>query len=96
MWAGVQAWHPDSPSRVRGQPTFIHVDKPYRHQIFTSVIWVSDRPKFSNPQQEYSGKNLWVAGAVSSYRGLPEIIAPSTGSRKHSPTHAALWGCKTA
>jgi micrococcal nuclease len=31
------------------QPTFINLDKPYPNQVFTILIWGSDRAKFGNP-----------------------------------------------
>jgi hypothetical protein len=58
----------------RGQPTFINLDEPYPRQIFTALIWGSDRPKFGNVEQKYSGKSICVSGTISSYRGAPQII----------------------
>jgi len=37
-------------TRSKGEPTFINLDKPYPDQIFTILIWGSDRPKFGNPE----------------------------------------------
>jgi hypothetical protein len=59
----------------RGQPTFINLDKPYPGQIFTIVIWGSDRPKFGDPEQKYAHKGICVTGPITVYRGVPEIIA---------------------
>jgi hypothetical protein len=61
--------------RSRGQPTFLNLDKPYPNQIFTIVIWGSDRPKFGDPEAKYSDKNVCVTGKVTSYRDIPEIAA---------------------
>jgi hypothetical protein len=32
-------------ARSRGNPTFINLDKPYPNEMFTVLIWGSDRPK---------------------------------------------------
>jgi DNA/RNA endonuclease YhcR with UshA esterase domain len=61
-------------SRSKGQPTFLNLDKPYPNQIFTALIWGSDRPAFGTPEITYSGKNICVTGSIKSYRGVPEII----------------------
>jgi len=49
-------------ARSRGSPTFINLDRPYPNQIFTIVIWGSDRAKFGNPEQTYQGKQVQDAG----------------------------------
>jgi hypothetical protein len=59
----------------RGSPTFINLDKPYPKQIFTVLIWGSDRPKFGNPEATFSGKNVCVTGKITLYEGTPETIA---------------------
>ena len=61
-------------SRSRGTPTFINLDKPYPNQIFTIVIWGSDRPKFGNPEAAYNGKHICVTGRITLYRGAPETV----------------------
>jgi hypothetical protein len=61
----------------KGQPTFLNLDKPYPSQIFTILIWGSDRAKFGNPERDYARKNICVSGAIEEYRGTPEIIARS-------------------
>jgi hypothetical protein len=33
-------------TRTKGQPTFLNLDQPYPRQLFTVVIWGSDRTKF--------------------------------------------------
>ncbi len=60
---------------TRGRPTFLNIDKPYPNQIFTVLIWGSDRPKFGAPEQKYRDKNICVTGKITSYRDVPEIIA---------------------
>lgn len=61
--------------RSRGNPTFINLDKPYPKQIFTVVIWGSDRPKFGDPEAMYSKKHICVTGRITLYRGSPETVA---------------------
>jgi hypothetical protein len=62
-------------ARSRGDPTFINLDKPYPNQIFTVVIWGSDRAKFGDPESAYSGKHICVTGRITLYRGTPETVA---------------------
>ena len=61
-------------ARIAGNPTFINLDKPYPGQIFTALIWGSDRAKFVSPESTYDGKRICVSGPISSYRGIPEIV----------------------
>ena len=60
---------------TRGQPTFLNLDKPYPNQIFTIVIWGSNRSKFGRPEVDYSEKRICVTGKITGYRGVPEVIA---------------------
>lgn len=69
-------------ARSRGRPTFINLDKPYPNQIFTIVIWGSDRAKFGRPETEYQGKGICVTGRVREYRGVPEIVASNPAQIK--------------
>jgi hypothetical protein len=62
-------------ARSRGNPTFINLDKPYPNQVFTVLIWGSDRVKFGNPEREYKAKRMCVSGKISDYKGVPEIVA---------------------
>lgn len=59
---------------TRGRPTFLNFDEPYPNQIFTVVIWGTDRSKFDNPETAYRGQSVCVSGIISSYRGVPEIV----------------------
>jgi DNA/RNA endonuclease YhcR with UshA esterase domain len=61
-------------ARSKGNPTFINLDKPYPNQIFTVVIWGSDRGKFGDPESAYSGQHICVTGTISLYRGSPEVV----------------------
>lgn len=62
-------------SSTKGQPTFLNLEKPYPNQIFTVVIWGSDRTKFGTPETEYKGKRICVTGKIENFRGVPEIAA---------------------
>lgn len=57
-------------ARSKGQPTFINLDKPYPDQIFTIVIWGSDRAAFGKLPDK-----LCITGKITLYRGVPEIVA---------------------
>ena len=61
----------------KGQPTFLNLDKPYPNQIFTVLIWSSDRSKFGTPERDYARKNICVTGTIQEFRGTAEIIARS-------------------
>jgi DNA/RNA endonuclease YhcR with UshA esterase domain len=60
---------------TKGQPTFLNLDKPYPNQIFTVVIWGSNRRKFGEPEVEFRGKRICVGGKIAEYRGVPQIVA---------------------
>lgn len=63
----------------RGSPTFLNLDQPYPNQVFTLLIWGSDRSKFGDPETSYRGKRICVTVKISDYKGVPEIVvnAPS-------------------
>jgi micrococcal nuclease len=60
---------------TKGKPTFLNLEKPYPNQIFTVVIWGSNRTKFGTPEIEYKGKRICVTGKIENFRGVPEIDA---------------------
>ena len=62
-------------ARSRGNPTFINLDKPYPNQIFTVLIWGSDRPKFGDPEEAYRSKHICVTGKITDYKGGAEVVA---------------------
>lgn len=67
----------------RGRPTFLNLDKPYPKQIFTIVIWGSDRSKFDEPPEIYfDGKKVLVTGKIAEYRGKPQIVVKEPGQIK--------------
>jgi hypothetical protein len=61
-------------SNLKSQPTFLDFDKPYPDQVFTAVIFGSDRNKFGSPETALRGKRVCVTGKIQSRSGLPEII----------------------
>lgn len=62
-------------SGSKGQPTFLNLDEPYPKEIFTILIWGSDRPKFEKPEDTYRDKDVCVTGKITSHNSRPEIIA---------------------
>lgn len=65
-------------ARVRGEPTFLNLGRAYPNELFTVLIWGSDRAKFSTPpDREFAGADVCVTGRIESYRGVPEIVVHS-------------------
>lgn len=63
----------------RGQPTFLNLDKSFPNQIFTVIIWGSNRGNFPRgPESLCRGKNICATGLIESFRGLPQIEATSS------------------
>src|SRR5580692_10341824 len=63
----------------KGEPTFLNFDEPYPKEVFTILIWGSDREKFGTPEDEYKGLRVCATGKITSYRGRPEIVATERG-----------------
>ena len=63
---------------TKGQPTFLNLDKPYPNQIFSIVIWGSNRSKFGRPEVDYAGKRICVTGKITEYRGVPEVAVDAS------------------
>jgi hypothetical protein len=61
----------------RGTPTFINLDQAYPNQVFTVLIWGSDRDTVGMLPKSGS---LCVTGLISDYRGTPEIVLHDKGS----------------
>jgi DNA/RNA endonuclease YhcR with UshA esterase domain len=72
-------------SSTKGQPTFLNLDKPYPSQVFTVVIWGSNRKKFGMPETEYKGKRICITGKIADYQGVPEIMADDPQQIKLAP-----------
>jgi hypothetical protein len=62
-------------SKSKGEPTFLNLDEPYPKEIFTILIWGSDRAKFRAPETKYKDERVCVTGKIGSYRGTPELVA---------------------
>jgi DNA/RNA endonuclease YhcR with UshA esterase domain len=60
---------------TRGEPTFLNLDEPYPSQLFTVVIWGSNRAAFGKPESVYAHKTICVTGMIEAYKGKPEIVA---------------------
>jgi len=61
-------------SRTKGQPTFLNLDKPYPHAIFTALIWGDDRTKFDQPEVKLRDKRICTTGTITLYKDVPEIV----------------------
>jgi hypothetical protein len=59
---------------LKSQPTFLDFEKPYPDQVFTAVIFGSDRSKFGSPETSLRGRRICVTGKIQDRSGLPEII----------------------
>ena len=60
-----------------GAPTFVNLDKPYPNEMFTVLIWGSDRAKVGAIP---SSGTLCATGEITSYRGTPEIVVKDAKS----------------
>lgn len=65
-------------AQSKGRPTFVKLDKPYPSQVFTIVIWAEDLPKFTDKPSNWENKQVCATGTITSYRGVPEIVAKSS------------------
>ncbi len=54
-----------------GTPMFINLDKPYPNQVFTVLVWGSDRANVGS--LPHNGR-ICVTGTITEYRGKPEIV----------------------
>jgi len=66
-------------ARSKGNPTFLNLDEPYPKQVFTILIWGTDRPKFGDPETKYGNKKVCVTGLIQDYKGVPEVVASQPG-----------------
>jgi hypothetical protein len=55
-------------------PTFLDLGKPFPNQIFSAIIFGSDRPKFGTPENSMRDKTVCVSGEIFLYEGKPKII----------------------
>jgi micrococcal nuclease len=61
-------------AKTKGSPTFLNLDQPYPNQVFTILIWGSDRSKFGAPESIYANKKVCVTAVISEYRGTAEVV----------------------
>lgn len=61
---------------TRGSPTYINLGPAYPDQVFTVVIWGSDRNKFNYAPERLQG-GVCVRGKVEMFRDVPQIIVTS-------------------
>ena len=60
---------------VKGQPTFLNMERPYPDQPFNVVIWGSARARFdAPPERAFDGKDICVTGLIETYDGKPQIV----------------------
>lgn len=64
---------------VKGEPTFLNLDKAYPKQIFTVLVWGEDRRKFASPPESLSGHHICVSGTIAEHKGKAEIIVHEPG-----------------
>ena len=87
----------------RGTPTFVNFDQPYPHQVFTVLIWGSDKAEVGTVPE--TGR-VCAKGPITLYHGVPEIVVHksaglfvptlsnnrhyknSDGQTVHSPAHS--------
>lgn len=55
----------------KGTPTFINLDKPYPHQVFTLLIWGQDK---ENVGHLPTTGRVCATGTITEYKGSPEIV----------------------
>jgi len=61
-------------SHLRGEPTFLNLDRPYPNQPFTVVIWGQYRSGFARaPHELFRDETIRVTGTVKLYRDRPQI-----------------------
>ena len=53
-------------------PTFLDLGKPFPNQIFSALIFGTDRPKFGTPETSMRGKSICVRGTIFLYPGKAE------------------------
>ena len=66
-------------ARTKGSPTFLNLDEPYPKQMFTILIWGSDRAKFGDPESKYGNKKVCVTGLIKDHKGVAEVVAEQPG-----------------
>lgn len=63
--------------RSKAQPTFLNLGRPYPNQVFTVLIFGSDRAKFGTPEKTFLHKRICATGVINIYdiyEARPEMI----------------------
>jgi hypothetical protein len=60
--------------RAPQSPTFLDLGKPFPNQIFSAIIFGSDRSKFGALETSMRDKTVCVTGEIFLYEGKPKII----------------------
>lgn len=63
-----------TPLNNSGNPTYFNFGGYYPNHKFTLVLWESNKHKFMEDLDYYSGKNIAVTGVVQEYRGKGQIV----------------------
>jgi hypothetical protein len=61
-------------AQAAAAPTFLDFGKPYPNQVFTAIIFGSDRTKFGALELLLRERQACVTGEIFLYQGKPEII----------------------
>jgi hypothetical protein len=78
-------------SRSKGEPTFLNLDEPHPKEVFTILIWGSNRAKFGAPETKYANARVCVTGTITSHREKPEIIATEPGQIVRQKSHDGFF-----
>ena len=76
---------------TRGQPTFLNLDKGYPNEVFTVLIWGSDRAKFGAPERDYEGKRICATGAIQEIVAYPRSLRDSPVRSQFSADAVATY-----
>ena len=60
--------------QVKGQPTFLDIDKPYPNETVALLIWGEDRARFGTPEASLLQKRVCATGVIQLYQGRPQVI----------------------
>jgi hypothetical protein len=55
-------------------PTFLDIGRPYPNQMFSAIIFGSDRAKFGLTENFLRGTSVCVTGEIFLYQGAPKTI----------------------
>jgi hypothetical protein len=55
-------------------PTFLDIGRPYPDQLFSAIIFGSDRPRFGVPENSLRDKSVCVTGEIFLFQGAPKMI----------------------